>query len=219
MPESFIAEVVIDHPDLPLTPTIRSVDEMEVRVESQPFTALDSPSIFYSVSGGDFGSFEAALENDQTVEKWRQVNSFSDIRIYQVFPSSEAKFTIPKVYDLGLQVLTIRRHYDSWYFQIQIPEREKLGAYWQYCRDEDVEFDLKKLYTSGPRTSQGESGLRAELTARQREVGRTVSRMEYFDSEGANSSEVAEELGISQSTLSTHLRRIMERVFDSLFGE
>lgn len=220
MSQSFIAEVNVDHLDLPLTPTIRAVPDLEVRLESQPLTDLESSNIFYSVRDSDFREFESALERDHTVENWHLSMEFTDCHIYQIQYSSAAKLTVPKVADLGIRVLAIYNIGRQWHFQLQAPDRESLGAYWQYCREEDVQFSLEKLYSSGPQATGPDDGtLKGQLTDRQREVARTVTQMGYYEQNGASAEEVAAELGISPSTLSTHLRRIMAKLFHSMFEE
>lgn len=220
MSHSFIAEVIISHPSLPLTPTIREIPEIAVQVKSQPFTHLESPCIFYSVENTSFSSFEAALLKDSTVKDWRLLFDFTDCRIYQVSPSSEAKFTMPKIVDLGIQVLSIENAEQGWRFRLQAPDKEALGAYWQYCREEDVQFNLEKLYRSGPQTMVPDTdSLTAQFTDRQQEVVRTAVEMGYYDQDGASAQEVADELGISKSTLSTHLRRSTAKVFHHLFRD
>lgn len=59
---------------------------------------------------------------------------------------------------------------------------------------------------------------RSRLTARQREVVRTAYAMGYFaQPREANASEVAAELGITQSTFSQHLASAEEKLFEQLF--
>lgn len=216
MTQSFIAEITTFHPDLLLSPTIRELPEVSLEVESQPITPSESPSLFYSVSISDFDRFDAALTDDPTVDEWKISMNFSDCRVYQVYPSDKAKFTIPKITELGINILEIQNANQRWQFQFQVPDKETLSSYWQYCREEDVEFSLEKLYRSGPQPRENH-GLKDQFTDRQLEVARTAARMGYFDPEGATATEVADELGISPSTLSTHLRRIMNKVFNCIF--
>lgn len=218
MTESFIAEVVIDHPDLPLTPTISCVSGVSVRVESQPIAGSESPVVFYAVSSVDFEAFEDAVTADPTVEEWEETMHYTDCRVYRVTPSSTAKFTTPKIADLGVHVETLENAGDSWRFRLRAPDRSALGSYWQYCREEGVQFRLEKLYRSGPQaiTDPGR-GVESVLTERQREVARTATRLGYYENDGASAAEVAAELDITQSTLSTHLRRIIGKLFDTLF--
>lgn len=222
MVESFFAELVISHPDLPLTPTLREVPTATVEVEPQPVSPTDgdAPALFFSFREGDRRSFESALESDRTVDDWRVAMEFSDRRIYLVRLGSAAKFTVPEITALGVRVLSVRNAEREWRLRLQAPNRESLGAYWRHCREEDVQFSLEKLYSTGPRSKAAANhGIEARLTDRQREVARTVTEMGYFDPEGADAKAVADELGISPSTLSTHLRRIERTVFRYLFGD
>lgn len=192
---------------------------MDVRVESQPVAHPESPRIFYSVTNGDFEAFEKALSDDPTVDEWELVMEFLECRIYQVIPGHDAKFTTPKIAELGIRVLSIRNVGRRWFFQLQASDKQSLGAYWQYCRDEDIQFDLQKLYSSGPRATTADSEqFESQLTERQREVARTAARMGYYHPDGASATEIADELGISPSTLSTHLRRIMNELFEYMFN-
>lgn len=219
MTQSFIAEVEVRHPDLPLTPTIQQIPDIEIQVEPQP-TYRESPRIFCSVVGADFQRFESALSNDPTVDDSWNPMELTNCRIYQVHPSPKAKFTTPKIADLGIRLLSIQSADEAWNFRLQAPNKEALGTYWQYCREENVEFHLKKLYSSGPQATAGDTeSLKAHLTSRQLEVARTAARMSYYDQDGASAEEVAEELGISPSTLSTHIRNIMSNFFNHMFDE
>lgn len=222
MAQNFIAEMIISHADLPLTPTIRTLEDAELTAESQPLRSSErsGPIMFYSVADCDFDAFESALETDHTVDEWAVTTAFPNCRAYQIYHSSAAKFTTPEIADLGLQVLSIRSADRGWHFQLHAPDRERLGDYWQFCREEDVRWNLVKLYSTGPK-ARSIYGDRPEipLTDRQREVARTAARMGYYDPDGASAEEVADELDISTSTLSTHLRRIMEKVFRRLFDD
>lgn len=218
MPRSFIAELVISHPDLPLMPTIRAEPDLTLTVESQPFTYLDEPVLFVSVRDSGFADLEASLERDHTVADWETALVFEDCRVYQLTLSPDAKFSTPEITDLGIQILSIKSTPEGWHFQLQASNREVLGSYWQYCRDEHIEFDLEKVYTTESRARvTNTTNFKAQLTDRQREVARTVARMGYYEPDGASADEVAAALGISQSTLSTHLRRILAKLFEHEF--
>lgn len=221
MSRSFIAELVVSHPDLPLMPTVRDVADVDIQVESQPLTRTDGgePNVFFSVSDSQFRDFESALDTDHTVADWHVTLEFTDCRVYQIRLSSDAKFITPEMASLGVQILSIRNADVGWQFRLQAPDRERLSEYWEYCRDEDVQFQLEKIYSSGPRAvhAAGQE-LEALLTDRQREVAQTVARMGYYEPDGASAAAVAAELEISRSTLSTHLRRILAKIFHYLFS-
>lgn len=218
MSQSFIAELVISHPDLPLMPTIQEEPDRILKVESQPLAYFDEPVLFVSVQDSSFQDFESTLESDQTVVDWETALTFADCRVYKIKINTDAKFSTPEITDLGIQILSIKSAPQGWHFQLQASNRESLGSYWQYCRDENIQFDLKKVYSTGPQAEfTGGNNFKAQLTDRQLEVARAVAKRGYYEPGGASAEEVAAELGISQSTLSTHLRRILAKLFNYLF--
>ncbi|WP_408958447.1 helix-turn-helix domain-containing protein [Natrinema sp. 74] len=226
MARSFIAELLISHPDLPLAPTIRAVPSVTIEVEAQPLTATtdeDRPTIFFTLMDAAERcdrDFESALSRDRTVDDWTVVLELADCRTYKIRLGQNAKVTSPKITGLGVRILSIRNAADDWRLRLQAPDKESLGAYWRYCRDEDIQFTLEKLYSSRAQARPAEDRrIEARLTDRQREVARTATRMGYYESDGASAKAVATELDISRSTLSTHLRRIAAKLFRETFGE
>lgn len=84
------------------------------------------------------------------------------------------------------------------------------------------EFEVTPVRLSAAGDSPRESHRRAvldldELTERQRELARAAAERGYFDPDGPAAASVAEELGITKSTLSEHLRAVQRELFDQLF--
>lgn len=220
MSRSFVAEVVLTHPDFPIAPTLEAVPDASVSEESvRPPTSADVPAVLYRVTDTDFQAFESALDRDHTVAEWSRKLDFGDVRMYRVQLSAETKFVTPTLSDLGIHVVGVERAGPGWYFRLEAADRDPLGTFWDHCRAEDIGFELEAIRSSGPRPLEESVGVRATLTDRQLEVARVATRMGYYDRDGASSADVAAELGISRSTLSTHLRRINAKLFDSLFGD
>lgn len=85
--------------------------------------------------------------------------------------------------------------------------------------DDEFEVTPVRLSTGG---AAGESQRRVvldldHLTERQRELARAAAERGYFDPDGATAEAVAEELDITKSTLSEHLRAVQRELFDQLF--
>lgn len=218
--KSFIAELSVVHPDLTLAPTIKDISGISIELESQPITTLDSPVLFYSVKGADFQDFESALADDHTIADWKVVMTLSDCRMYQVRLTRDVKVLAPELTDHQINVLAAKSTERGWRIRAHVPDKASLSDFWTYCREENIEFQLEKLYSTESKTRPSNSeGIKAALTPRQREVARTTIRMEYFDQTGASAEEVAAELGIASSTLSTHLRRIMANLLYYIFGD
>lgn len=84
--------------------------------------------------------------------------------------------------------------------------------------DLGIDVDLKQIVRSGEadETTTVVVDL-ASLTDRQRQIGRLAARRGYFDSDGANAADIADELGITPSTLSKHLRSVIREFFSQIF--
>lgn len=220
MARNRIAEVVVTHRDLALTPTLEAVPDLDVRIESQPATAPETPVLFYSVQTPEFQPFETALADDHTVAEWERIAEFNDRRIYRVQLSLEVKVLTPAITDHGVRVLNASNADGGWYLRLHTPNKECLAQVQTYCRQEDVHFQIEKLYQTGAESEfAGQARLSVELTDRQREIAQTVTHMGYFEQDGASAAEVADHLDIARSTLSTHLRRITATLFHHHFQD
>ncbi|MDG5777622.1 helix-turn-helix domain-containing protein [Haloarculaceae archaeon H-GB2-1] len=82
------------------------------------------------------------------------------------------------------------------------------------------EVTVHQLSTAGP-DADGDPVFvdRSLLTARQREVLETAHEMGFFDyPDGANASEVAEDIGISRSTFSEHLATAQTKLLNAILA-
>lgn len=220
LPQSFVAEVVLTHQDFPLASTLAEVPEAVVTEESiRPPTDSDVPAVLYRVTDVGFQEFESALESDHTVHRWRLAMDFGSSRVYRTQLSSATKFVTPTLSELGIHVILAQSANKGWRFKLETAEKETLGEFWDHCRDEGVQFELEKIFSSSTEPVDRRVDFRSELTDRQREIARTATQMGYYDQDGASAEEVATELGIASSTLSTHLRRINAKLFHDLFAD
>lgn len=92
---------------------------------------------------------------------------------------------------------------DGWHFEVRGESREKISELRSYCQEHDIPIDITAVHALLPIQSEG-----YELTATQREALVLAYERGYFDSPRAVSLEdIAEELGITQQSLSSRLRR------------
>lgn len=220
MSQSFIAEVVLTHQDFPIASSLADVPEAVVTEESiRPPTNSDVPAVLYRVTDVDFQEFESALEDDHTVHNWCLAMDFEVSRMYRIRLGPATKFVTPTLSELEIHVILAQSADKGWRFKLETAEKESLGEFWDHCREEDIQFDLEKIYSSSPQPMEPHGGFKSELTERQREIARTATQMGYYDQDGASSEKVAAELGIAPSTLSTHLRRINAKLFNEMFAD
>jgi len=216
---SHIAEFVVRHPHLTLTTTLEAIPDLDIRVESQPVTLTDTPTLFYQVQIPDFDQFESSLVSDHTVEDWEVDARFNDSRIYKIAYTDDTKFLTPAFTECGLRILDAAGVDGGWRLRIHATERSEIENFLIYCRSENIKCQLKKVFSTDVEAhSTVPAGDSMQLTARQREVARTATEMGYFETEGASAEEVATALDIASSTLSSHLRTITEKLFKHHFG-
>ena len=220
MPRSLIIEVVLTHPDFPIAPTLEAVPHATITEESiRPPPTGGAPTVLYRVTDVDFPAFESALTRDHTVTDWSQTMDFGETRMYRVQLSPTTTFVTPTLSELGIHAVSAENAGYGWRFQLETAKRDHLAAFWNYCREENIQFELETLRSSGAQPVEERVWIKAALTNRQLDVARVATQMGYYDRDGASAKEVASELGIAPSTLSTHLRRINAKIFDFLFDE
>ncbi|QCS44489.1 helix-turn-helix domain-containing protein [Natrinema versiforme] len=219
MPQSFIAEVVLTHPNAPLAATLEAVPHATITEESiRPAPTADEPAVFYRVTDVAFHAFETELARDHTVAEWTQTMDFGDTRMYRVQLGPATIFVSPTLYELGIHVVNSESADLGWRFWLETGDRNHLSALWDYCREKDIQFELEVLRNSGAQPMNEQVRIKAALTDRQQQIAQVATRMGYYEKGGASAKDVAAELDIAPSTLSTHLRRINATVFDSLFA-
>jgi len=216
---SHIAELVVRHPDLALTTTLEEMPDLDIRVESQPVTPADSPTLFYIVQTPEFEQFESSLASDHTVADWQANARFDDSRIYKVGHTNQTKVLTPAFTERGLRILAAAGVDGGWRLRIHAAERSQIEQFLTYCRSENMQCHVKKVFSTDVAAhSTVEDSDSLQLTDRQREVARTATEMGYFETGGASAEEVASALDITPSTLSSHLRTITEKLFHHHFG-
>jgi predicted DNA binding protein len=205
---SLVAVVDLEHPDLALTPTIRST-EASITVVSHTATDPDTGMFFFLVESDAFPSFEAALERDHTVEESLLVAEADDTRIYRLSHSPEAILVSPITIQMGGLMLEAEATDVGWSVRLQLPDRETLSALWDHCDREGIDFDIDRFYSLDEFSLDDRVG----LTDAQRETLLTAYEAGYFEEpRGASLQELADELGVSPTAVGGRIRRGVARL-------
>jgi len=102
----------------------------------------------------------------------------------------------------------------KWTFEIRGESREAIATFRNYCHEHEIPIRLTELHALEPR------GARPELTEKQREALILAFERGYFDSpREATLREIADELGITQQSLSSRLRRGNRRLIEEALVE
>ncbi|MGM0399483.1 MAG: helix-turn-helix domain-containing protein [Halobacteriota archaeon] len=100
---------------------------------------------------------------------------------------------------------------DGWRFEVRGEERADMGELQTYCTEHDVPIDIVSIHALLPVKDE-----RFGLTDPQREALELAHERGYFDTPRAASlSDIAEELGITQQSLSSRLRRGHRRLIEA----
>lgn len=207
----FIADLQLAHPDLVLAPTLAAVPEMTVELENQVVADGETRFLFFTVFGGDFAAFDAAVATDGTVSDSTVVLDGGDFRAYRMRLHAPEHPVFPRAAEVGMHVLHAVGGDGGWRATLQVPGWETLQEFRTFCRGRNVAVTVGRLYEPGD-----ERGGAFGLTPAQRDILTVAYRAGYFkEPRQASLSDVAARLGISSSAASGRLRRAL----DALLGE
>lgn len=159
---------------------------------------------YFWVSSTDFDAFEATAADDPSIRGLRKLDAHDENGLYRG-EWTENIATVSFVYThRGAIILDATGHHDEWSLQIRFEDEECLEAFHEYVQDNDISFELQRLYYE----STEKRGSKYGLTQKQTAALETAWEMGYFESPGQSDlDEIAEQLDISKQALSQRLRR------------
>jgi hypothetical protein len=161
---------------------------------------------------GDAACFQAAMDDDGTVEDYERLATADDRSLYRVeiADSTKSKLTYDSFFDAEGVVLSTVADADGWHVRARFPNREELTRHRERCRSLGVGFTLDSVYTTSDVT-----GDHSGLTPPQREALVAALEMGYFEvPREATAAELGERLGITQQAVSERLRRAVSTVVE-----
>lgn len=202
---SLIAEFSLRSPDLGLASALDAAPDVTVELEHQMATDPDAPVIVFWAFGGDFEKLEAGLERDETVQRSTVIEEVGEKKLYRARLDCDNVLAIYPVYQrLGAAPMAATGTADGWQRRVRFPDRDSVVEMRQFCRDNDVDFRLHRLYTHDESELEDEFGLSSE----QRRALVVAQREGYFDVPRQMSlEELGEKLDISGQSASERLRR------------
>ena len=158
---------------------------------------------YFWVRGADTEDIEAAFEPHAGVTNIRVVDSVEDEYLmraeweqeYFGILSALAKANVVVISGIGMK--------DEWRFEVRGESQEAIAEFRDYCQQNDIPISITAVHAMLPIQGEG-----YELTETQREALILAYERGYFDTpREASLEEVADELGITQQSLSSRLRR------------
>ena len=202
---SLIAIVQIAHHDLALSPTIRECSGVAIHVMPHAGTDPETGLFLFFVEN-THESFEAALTRDHTVSEWTLVAESEAGSVYRMRHPSEAKLVSPKTLELGGLMLKAASNQTGWTVRLQFPDHEALSHLWESCKNENISFDLRRVYRQQEWTNPEPS----PLTDAQRDALIVAYEEGYFEEpRDISLEELSDILDLSPTAVGGRIRRGM----------
>ncbi|TYL36244.1 bacterio-opsin activator [Natronococcus pandeyae] len=202
-----IAEVTLSPDDFALGETVRSLPDLELRVESVVVedSTRTAPLVWFS--GADRDAIEEALAADRTVEEFDELleQPEDDEWLYRIQYAEEAGSVCNAIHANDGTVLEVGLNDSQWTLRLLFPHREGLSVAVDDIEESDARVDVRRMVEAD---QDGNLEMTATLTDPQQEAIAEAYRHGYYDVPREISlEELARELEISHQALSERLRR------------
>ena len=158
---------------------------------------------YFWVRGSETGDIEAEFEPHAGVTGIRLVDSVEDEYLMRAEWKQEYFGVLSALAKANVVVLSGIGTKDEWRFEVRGEGQEAIAAFREYCQENDIPIAITAVHAMLPIQGEG-----YELTETQREALVLAYERGYFDTPRETSlEEIADELGITQQSLSSRLRR------------
>jgi predicted DNA binding protein len=180
----------------------------DAAVELERLVPHDEHIIPYFWVRGVSGDIKEAFGDHPGLTSIALIDSVEDEYLMRAEWDREYVGVLTALSETGVVVLSGSGTSDGWQFEVRGESREDISAFRSYCTDHDINMTVTTVHALLP--VQGEE---YGLTETQREALVLAHERGYFNSPRESTlAEVAEELGITQQSLSSRLRRGQRRL-------
>ncbi|UPW01360.1 helix-turn-helix domain-containing protein [Halorussus gelatinilyticus] len=158
---------------------------------------------YFWVRGADAEDIEAAFNAHAGVTSIKLIDSVENEYLMRAEWDREYVGVLSALAETHLVTLSGVGTNDGWKFEVRGESQEDVSEFRTYCQEHDIPIDITAVHALLPIQGEG-----YELTDTQREALVLAYERGYFDSpREASLEDIAEELGITQQSLSSRLRR------------
>ena len=196
--------------EFPLGSIFESLPETEVELERLiPHDTLIIP--YFWVRGVSVEDIESEFKTQTGVTDIRLIDSVKDEYLMRAQWENDYVGVLAALSEAEVTLLNCVGTKDEWNFEVRGESQEALSEFRSYCQENDIPIEVTALHAMRPVQGEG-----FELTDTQREALVLAYERGYFNSPRESSLEaVAEELGITQQSLSSRLRRGHRRLIEN----
>lgn len=206
-----IIEFGLPTEEFALEETLDTYPGAHIEIERVVANSPDQITPYVWVRTDDFDAFEAALEDDPTVEEVVMFSDTGEERSYQMTWTGAIDFIVPILTEYSGTITHADGSADGWELRVVFPDREELARANEAAQESGFRFDIKTIYgTEDPR------GVEYGLTETQRNTLVAAFEAGYFTVPRETSlTNLAEQLEASHQSVSERLRRAMGTLVES----
>ena len=213
---SITAKVHIEHELLALVPTLRNLDNVEIRAITQVTTAPGVTVFPFLIKYEDQTELEAMLEKDPTVCSYELIDWNNKTGIYYIQHTAKTKLISTVVTDVNGFLVHTETEGNGWIVQLILPDREALMNIWEYANENDITIDIIEIYGN----DEAGADISYGLTDEQKAALTTAYDNGYFsEPRDISLEEVSNEMGLSSTAMSGRLRRGMRNLIAATIAE
>ncbi|WP_253512514.1 helix-turn-helix domain-containing protein [Halorussus vallis] len=188
--------------EFPLGTIFENLPAVTVELERLiPHETLIIP--YFWVRGADAEDIEAAFEAHAGVTNIEFIDSVENEYLMRAEWDQEYVGVLSALAETHLVTLSGVGTKEGWQFEVRGESQEDISEFRTYCQENDIPIDITAVHALLPVQGEG-----YELTDTQREALVLAYERGYFNSpREASLEDIAEELGITQQSLSSRLKR------------
>jgi predicted DNA binding protein len=208
-----VAEFTLRSHEFPLGTVFAELPDVTVQLERVVPDARGVVPYFW-VRGTETDSIVDQFSAHPGVEDIQFVDEIDGEYLMRCQWVSEHDSVLDALVDPEVVLLSAVGTDDKWTFELRGESRQAIATFRNYCQEHEIPITLTELHALQPLAA------RHDLTEKQREALIRAFERGYFDSPRETTLEaVADELGITQQSLSSRLRRGNRRLIEQALVE
>jgi predicted DNA binding protein len=213
---SVIVRSYIEHGRLALVPTLRSLDEVKIRVVTQGTTSPGTTVFPFLIEYDDRAELEGILDGDPTVNEYELVDWTNGAGIYYIEHTPETELISTVVTNVNGLLVHTETKGNGWLIRLLLPDRKALNSIWEYANENEITLDIIEIYSNDDTRTEMSYG----LTDEQMIALKTAYDKGYFqEPRDISLSQVADEIGVSSTAMSGRLRRGVRNLIAATISE
>lgn len=201
---SVIGEFTVPASKVAMQQTLEAAPEMSVEIERVVAHQSRTLTPYFWVRGGEMERFETAIADDPSVSEATCLDVHENGTLYRAEWPPDVESVGQAYLQTGALILEATGRRDEWEFRLRFDTHEDVSSFYEYCREHDIPFEVNRIYNPTAPKGGGQFG----LTPKQREALVTALEADFYEiPQGATMTDVADEIGISQQSVSKRLRR------------